>query len=288
MTVVRALAVAVLLVGLPLSASAAQASCAFTTFHPPAGYTFSEVDGIGDDGTVVGQLENTTTLALVGFLHAPDGSTKIFAAPNSRMTFIEGRNGLGVNAGFYLDNAGIPHLHGFVLQGTQFTTVNHPTAVNTWLFGINQLGTLAGAFSTSSAMKGFLDTNGAYKTIAYSGALNTTARAVNDNGVVVGSYSSSLVNHGFIWQSGHFITVDYPLSKYGTVLTGINNSGLIVGNHISAEKSFGFLYVNSTFKNIVYSGANFTMAGGINNNGIISGQIYLTNGTSLGYTAVCH
>ncbi len=288
MILIRVLLITFLLIELSLFASATQASCAFTTFHAPSGYTFSEVDGIGDDGTVVGQLENTTTLALVGFIHAPGGSAKIFSAPKSQMTFINGRNGLGTNVGYYLDNSSTPHVHGFVLQGTTFTTLNYPNAANTWLLGINQLGTLAGRFSTSSVIKGFLDTNGTYKTLAYSGATNTTAHAVNDNGVVVGSYSSSLVNHGFIWHSGTFTTVDYPLSKYGTVLTGINNSGLIVGNHISAEKMFGFLYVNSTFKNIVYSGASYTTAGGINNNGVISGQIVLTTGTSLGYTAVCH
>jgi hypothetical protein len=270
------------------SFAATQASCAFTTFKAPTGYTFGEVNGIGDDGTVVGQLLNSTTYATVGFLHAPGGTTKIFSAPNSRMTFLNGRNGLAMNVGFYLDSANVPHIHGFTLQGTVLSVVNYPGAANTWLLGINQLGALAGSFSAGTLTKGFIRTNGTYKPIVYSGATSTSASAVNDHGVVVGSYSSSPVNHGFIWQSGHFTTVNYPLSKYGTVLTGINNSGLIVGNHISADRSFGFLYVNGTFKNIVYSGANYTMAGGINNNGVVSGQIVLTSGASLGYTAVCH
>jgi hypothetical protein len=67
----------------------------------------------------------------------------------------------------------------------------------------------------------------------------------------------------------------------------VNNSGVIVGNHLSADSDFGFIYENGLFKNIVYSGAKSTMAGGIDNNGLISGQIYLTGGSSLGYTAVC-
>jgi hypothetical protein len=67
----------------------------------------------------------------------------------------------------------------------------------------------------------------------------------------------------------------------------VNNSGVIVGNHLSAHRDFGFIYESGVFKNIVYSGANYTMAGGINNNGLISGQIYLTGTSSLGYTAVC-
>ena len=61
---------------------------------------------------------------------------------------------------------------------------------------------------------------------------------------------------------------------------------VIVGNHLSGDKGFGFFYANGVFKNIVDSGANYTMAGGINNNGLISGEIFLT-GKTLGYTAVC-
>jgi hypothetical protein len=41
----------------------------------------------------------------------------------------------------------------------------------------------------------------------------------------------------------------------------VDNSGVIVGNHLS-DKSFGFIYENGVFRNIVYSGANYTMAGG--------------------------
>ena len=282
----RALIGVLLLLG-QFSFAATQASCAFTTFKAPTGYTFGEVNGIGDDGTVVGQLLNTTTYATVGFLHAPGSPVRIYSAPNSRMTYLDARNGLDINVGFYLDNKSVPHIHGFTLQGTQVTLVNYPGASNTWLRGINLFGDLAGSFSAGTLIKGFIRTNGTYKPLVYSGATSTVPSAVNDHGAVVGSYSSSPVNHGFIWQNGHFTTVDYPLAKYGTMLTGINNAGLIVGNHISADRSFGFLYVNGTFKNIVYSGANYTLAGGINNNGVISGQIVLTSGASLGYTAVC-
>jgi hypothetical protein len=81
--------------------------------------------------------------------------------------------------------------------------------------------------------------------------------------------------------------VNFPNAKYGTVLTGVNNSGDIVGNHLAGDNDYGFIYENGVFKNIVYPEAKFTMAGGINNNGVISGQIYLTSTSFLGYTAVC-
>ncbi len=111
--------------------------------------------------------------------------------------------------------------------------------------------------------------------------------AINDNGEVVGSYASGIVSYGFAWNNGTFTAINYPNSKYGTALLGVNNSGVIVGNHLSADQAHGFIYENGIFKNIVYSGGNFTMVGGINNNGLISGQIYFKGGTNLGYTAVC-
>jgi hypothetical protein len=268
--------------------AAQQASCIFDTFSAPSGYSLSQVNGVGDDGTVVGQLIDSHTQQYVAFTRSASGVITAYAAPKSSSTWLYGRNGTGANAGFYQDNVNPEHVHGFLLQGSKFTAVNHLQAANTWLFDINQLGNSVGSFSASAAVtKGFMLVNGIYTTIAYPDAQATYALSINDSGKVVGSYASTPVSNGFLWQNGTFTTIDYPHAPYGTVLTGLNNSGVIVGNHLGADKDFGFIYENGVFKNIVYSGAKFTMAGGINNNGLVSGQIYLTGKDTLGYTAVC-
>ncbi len=115
----------------------------------------------------------------------------------------------------------------------------------------------------------------------------TNPMAVNDNNAVVGSSLTGNFSSGFLWQNSKFTTINYPNSKFGTVLTGINNAGVIVGNRLSADKAFAFLYENNTFKSIVYAGAKFEIVGGINNNGVISGQIYMTGTESVGFTATC-
>jgi hypothetical protein len=264
------------------------ASCTFNTFSAPSGYSLSEVDGVSDDGTVVGQLLNNSTLQAVAFHRSASGVFTKYAAPQSSATWLYGRSGVGVNAGSYQASAYPGHIHGFLLQGSTFTTVNHPNAANTWLFGVNLLGASVGSFSAStSVVKGFRLVNGTYTTIAHPNALTTYAMAINDGGEIVGSYASSIVSNGFVWKNGTFTTINFPNSTYGTALLGVNNSGVIVGNHLSADRAFGFIYQNGIFKNIVYSGARFTTAGGINNNGLISGQIYFIGGSSLGYTAVC-
>jgi uncharacterized membrane protein len=268
--------------------AAKPASCTFDTFSAPSGYSFSQVNGVSDDGTVVGQLIDSSTQQSVAFTRSASGVFTEYAAPKSSSTWLYGRNGSGMNAGFYQDKVNPENVHGFLLQGSQFTAVNHPKATNTWLFDVNQLGASVGSFSTSpSQVKGFMLLNGNYTTIAYPNAQSTYALAINDNGDVVGTYASTAVSNGFLWQSGTFTTINYPHASYGTVLAAVNNSGVIVGNRLTADKDFGFIYENGVFKNIVYSGAKFTMAGGINNNGLISGQIYLTASNTLGYTAVC-
>ncbi len=268
--------------------AAQTASCTFSTFAAPAGYTFSEVNGVSDDGTVVGQLVDNKTLQFVAFSRSSGGAFTVYTAPKSSTTWLYGSSASGVNAGSYEDTSYPGHMHGFTLQSGEFAEVNYPKAANTWLFDVSQVGNASGSYSASASVtKGFLLVNGKYKTIAYPGAFITNAWAVNDNSEVVGSYTSSAVSNGFAWQDGKFTTINDPGKAYGTALSGVNNSGVIVGNRLSADNAFGFIYENGVFENIVYSGAKYTVAGGINNNGVISGQIYLTASNSVGFTAVC-
>jgi len=283
-----ALAVVVLLLLFSTVAYAAnQASCTFTTFSAPAGYTLAQINGVSDDSTVVGQLENKNTGALVAFSRDANGHFTLFQAPNSQLTWFSHRNRSGVNVGSYLDNARIPHVHGFAQSGAGFAAVNYPKATHTWLYGINSAGTVVGNFQKGTATNGFKLENGKYSVIRYAGALSTTPQAINDNGRVVGSYFDGTLYHGFVWQGGSFTTVNSPNARFGTVLTDLNNSGVIVGNRLTADRAFGFIYKNNTFANIVYGGARYATAGGINSNGLIAGQIFFSGTNSVGYTAVC-
>ena len=272
-----------------LTYAAQTAACTFDTFTAPSGYTLSQVQGISDDGTVVGQLLDDKTGEYVAFTRSSAGVFTEYAAPKSANTWIYGQNAGGSSSGYYQDSAYPGYIHGFLLQSGELTVVNYPKANNTWLYDVNKSGTAAGSFSASaSVIKGFtLSSTGKYTTIAYPSAAVTYAMAINDNGQVVGAYASGWVDYGFLWQNGTFTSINYPKAKYGTILSGINNAGVIVGNHLSTDKSFGFFYQNGVFKNIVYSGGNYTMAGGINNSGVISGQIYITATDQLGFTAVC-
>ncbi|MGB8013741.1 MAG: hypothetical protein WCF68_19170 [Terriglobales bacterium] len=264
------------------------ASCTFDTFSAPSGYSLSLINGVSDDGTIVGQLTNNNTQESVAFTRSAAGAFTEYAVPQSSSTWLYGRSGTGANAGFYQDKKNPQHIHGFVLQGSQFTAVNYPKATNTWLFDVNQLGASVGAFNTSPSLtKGFTLANGTYTPIAYPNAQVTYPLAINDHGVIVGYYATGFVNYGFLWQNGTFTNINFPKSKWGTVLVGINNSGVIVGNYLDGDSAFGVTYQNGVFEKIVYTGSKATAAGGINNNGLISGEIYFSGGKTLGFTATC-
>ena len=98
--------------------AAKNASCTFDTFTAPSGYSFEQVQGISDDGTVVGQLIDNNTQEFVAFTRSASGVITKYAAPKSLNTWLYGRNSTGSNAGFYQDNAGAEHIHGFLLQGS--------------------------------------------------------------------------------------------------------------------------------------------------------------------------
>ena len=270
-----------------LSYAGNQASCTFKTFSAPAGYSLAQVNGVSDDGTVVGQLEDKNSGSFVAFSRSAAGKYKLFAAPNSAFTWFTHRNLVGVNVGSYLDTARMPRVHGLSQSGANYVEVNYPYATHTWLYGINGGGTVVGNFSKGTAIKGFKLESGKYTVIRYPNALVTTPQSINDNGLVVGSYFDGALYHGFSWKNGSYKTIDYPNARFGTVLTDVNNAGVMVGNHLSADHAFGFIYQNNTMANIVYAGAKNATAGGINKNGLISGQIYFTQTNTLGYTAVC-
>jgi hypothetical protein len=279
------LAVIVLIASLSAVVHAKKASCTYDTFDVPSQYTLSTVEGIGDDGTVVGQVIDNKTQLPMGFMRSPNGTITVYSAPQSTTTWMNGQNATGTSAGYYLDKTA--KVHGFTLENGNFNAINYPKGANTWIFGVNHVGALVGSYGGAGSVKGFLLVNGQYTTVAQSGQQLTYPMAVNDNNAAVGYSASGFVDNGFLWQNGKFTNINFPNSKFGTILSGINNAGVIVGNHISADKAWGFIYENGAFKTLAYTGAYYITAGGINNNGVISGQVYSTAKNSLGFTATC-
>src|SRR5450755_92684 len=150
--------------------AAKTASCTFNTFSAPSGYSLSLVNGVSDDGTVMGQLVDNKTREFVAFTYSASGQFAEYTAPQSSSTWLYGGTVSGVNAGSYQDSAYPQPMHGFLLKGQQFASVDYPKASNTWLFDMNNVGAAVGSYNSGSVTKGFQLVNGQYTTIAHSGS----------------------------------------------------------------------------------------------------------------------
>jgi len=128
----------------------------FTTIDDPnatrVGGTFAH--GINDAGQIVGQYVDAR---FHGFLY--NGGFTTIDAPNAGFgTVADGINAAGQIVGYYYDL--FFGIHGFLVSGTMFTTIDDPnaTAGRTFAYGINDAGQIVGNYYDGSGSHGFLAT----------------------------------------------------------------------------------------------------------------------------------
>jgi probable HAF family extracellular repeat protein len=158
-----------------------------------------------------------------------------------------GINDAGQIVGGY-DAGSIGTVHGFLLSGGTYTTLDDPGTDQTQLSRINNAGEIAGFYFTPG-IQGFQYINGSYFPIDDPLATATLAEGINDQGQIVGRYlDNDDVSHGFFYSgglSGAYTTLDDPSATAigGTIATGINDAGQIVGYYGNASGQHGFLAI---------------------------------------------
>jgi hypothetical protein len=208
--------------------------------------------------------------------------------------FTEGR---GINnsrtvCGDYFGSDG--NLHGFFLSGGTFTEYDVPGAPSTVVFGINDPGDFAGAFSDTPGINGifqaFVNIGGTITPFSVPGALSTFAYQLDDSKqLAVGNYiDSSGILHGYYRDANgalHF-PVDPP-GSVGTVLFGDNNRNWVVGRYAdSSGVTHGQFFVPpNNFFTFDYPGSTFTSLNGISAQGFICGRYVDASGIAHGFLA---
>ena len=130
-----------------------------------------------------------------------------------------------------------------------------------------------------------------YQQIDFPGASfqGTVPTGIDDAGQIVGYYYDQYAYyHGFTLVKGVFTTVDFPNPEIQTSLDAINNCGTMVGHIFYSPNSQypayqSFIAANGKFALLDYPGAGITLAGGINDYGVISGTYDLA-----GYTGAAN
>ena len=113
---------------------------------------------------------------------------------------------------------------GYSMNGSAFTSVEIPSAVETWAEGVNDNGDIVGEYLDSkSAAHGFTLISGSYATIDFPHAAGTVANEINDSGQIAGYYA------------GQDSTVDLQ----GSLATPVSPAPTNAGTALPASKARG-------------------------------------------------
>lgn len=131
--------------------------------------------------------------------------------------------------GYYGDAAG--HAHGFIFDGSSWTTLNEPNAVRATIpTGISG-NTIVGYYEdTGSSDYGFVFDGATWKTISDPlGVTGTIPTGVSGNNIVGWYGDAQGRSHGFLYNGSTFTTVDDPnaYSAIGTTLTAVDGSSVV-------------------------------------------------------------
>ena len=113
-------------------------------------------------------------------------------------TYATGISDPGQVVGYYTGSTGYSYA-----DGQFITSFQYPGAKITQPNGINDSGTIAGAYVTgfqpvATGGHGFVFSNGVYSSIDFPGAVSTTIRDINNSGQIVGTYTDGTKTMGFI------------------------------------------------------------------------------------------
>jgi probable HAF family extracellular repeat protein len=163
------------------------------------------------------------------------------------------------------------NIHGFLLSGGNYTTLDPPGSSYTQASGINNLGQIVGSYTDAKGVDhGFLFSGGSYTTLDVPFVPNsqTAATGINNLSQIVGAWEGGRV--GFTFSGGRYTAFSVP--GYATVPAGINDAGQIAGIYYTgfvSGPSRGFLLSGGKYTTLDVPGAVHFYGGGINNLGQI-------------------
>jgi hypothetical protein len=205
----------------------------------------------------------------------------------------DGINNNSLVSGYYEDSNSI--YHGFLWQDRAFTKVDYPGAEYTKLYSLNNGGVVIGLYGSSAGTTEHAVTYSAQslKWMALpdiQGYPYNEGYGINDDGVAVGNaFTSSGSSVAWIWDP---VTASYSFfavpgaALYSTSPSGLNDKGQIAGYFADANGVYhGFLKEYGTYTTIDFPGAPYTFLDGLNNSGVVQGQIYDAASAAEGFVA---
>jgi probable HAF family extracellular repeat protein len=311
----RSALTALIVLALAGVASPARAGFVYTNFKFPDSPGGSTVNGINNNGAVVGFGVNGAG-ADINYVRNPDGSFTALTTVNNTSTTAMA-NGLNDSN----QVVGTTNGMAFVLTNNYNTLTFLPnvngTTTSEVAFGINNAGTIVGQYSDSATGRspGFIYAGGKFTTLdqpQISGALVVNAQSINNNGLVTGFYATvtSPVVGGNTMQHGFFFDTTtnkftfpadpnpplLPGTTFFTVqLLSVNDHGIAAGYwQDNLGDQHGLLYdfatnkytfVNDDPEAVPVGGITIEQVTGINNAGEITGFYIGADAVAHGFVA---
>lgn len=269
---------ALLVFALLILTVSAYAQFQLTSIDYPGG-TLTTARGINNRGDIVGSYRITPprhALLIRRGQFLPLASSTLLGSGYSEAFKTNDR---GDVVGETVDDAGFSH--GFLLSKGVLTTLDFPTASDTYAFGINNSGVVVGTWDIVDALgnllaeHGFIWENDTFTEVNFPGSADSALLGINAKGDLVGEWDSDItspIGHAFVQSKGNFSSFDVPEATL-TQADDINDHGQIVGAYIDANGgTHGFLKLQNSFFTLDFPGAAITAAWGINNRGQIVGD----------------
>jgi probable HAF family extracellular repeat protein len=206
----------------------------YTTLdYPSAAHNY--LFGINDAGSVVGSFSPVVPRGPYSASLQEGGVWSAYDFPGHET---DGRaiNSLGHIVGIYNAGVGTPD-HGFLKVGDTYTTIDFPGATITYVFGLNDAGTISGSYrDTMGLVRGFVYSAGVYTSVNYPSANETIVTGINNSNKIVGWKIEANKVSGFLFNASKYrpIIVPFPGAS-ATRARAINDAGAIVGSYTAPD-----------------------------------------------------
>lgn len=173
----------------------------FTTLPNVSNLPINLGNGINPQGDAVGSAAMGSVAApfnSVGWIW-DGGKYSFFTVPGAAGLGTEavGINAPGSVSGYFQDANG--SFHGFLKQGSKFTTIDVPSATDTFGLGLNNSSEQVGYYVDQQGdIHGFVLRAGKFTTIDVPGSLATLVTNINERGDLVGLWFDSNATHAFL------------------------------------------------------------------------------------------
>jgi probable HAF family extracellular repeat protein len=264
--------IATLTLGLLMLAVASTASAQKTQYFQYPGASSTFVTGVSNTGVILGYYLDSQSNAH-GFSLSHGQYTSI-DDPDGTNTTPSGINSAGTIVGYYFSSSSNGY-HAFSYSDGTFTDiVVSADCINTYAYGINDNGDMAGQCQTNGETEGWTYKNGSFQLISLPGSAWSYATDINVHGSSTWIYSplNSTRVESAVYNGTTFSNIDEP-NKRDTYAWAINAAGNVAISWLSGEAGYGAIMVGKTYHNIQPAKCTTgTQITGINDHGLAVGM----------------